>query len=160
MLKKPSYFGIWVRWWKGLRHFWHYTDRERWIDRWDRLCWNLTLSSIASFIRYHSCIVYYYPQKMCQYVILPRQLLPVLFIGKSKEASHQGEPNKGETLQSLSLFQSTRAFSIKYKFKFFLKCTIAQSFLFPQLLFLFLVGFYSFLQFGTQLLCPKAQRQF
>ena len=42
-----------------------------------------------------------------------------LFLGKSKEASHQGETNKGETLQSLSLFQSTRAFSIKYKLNFF-----------------------------------------
>ena len=35
------------------------------------------------------------------------------YLGKSKEASHLGEPNKGETLQSLSLCQSTRAFSIQ-----------------------------------------------
>lgn len=41
-----------------------------------------------------SCIVYYDPQKMCQCMHhTPRQGLAVP-IGRSKEASHQGEPNK------------------------------------------------------------------
>jgi hypothetical protein len=95
-----------------------------------------------------SCIVYYDPQKMCQCMHhTPRQGLPVP-IGRSKEASHQGEPNKKGKIERKTLLQSLSL------------CPKYQTFLFLQLFVYVYIIMYVYISLFPSFLVPRPRDSF